>query len=223
MTRRVHIAIDGPVAAGKGTIASILAQKLNILYIDTGAMYRAVALLAQQSDVDWADQEAVISLIKNHAITAQKPHDGTHGCDIMVDGDRVTDHLRTPQMSKGASIVAKHPKVREYLVAIQQKIAKDKSVVMEGRDITSVVLPDADYKIYLTAEPETRAKRRHIQEVAKDPSVTYEEILKQTIDRDKRDTKRTSSPLTIVEDAIVVDTTDMNIEQVVEHIERIIK
>lgn len=208
----MQIAIDGPVAAGKGTVAYLLAKKLGILYIDTGAMYRAVALISIKNNISLENEKDILKLLKKTKIELKMPR------SVYVNGIDVSNEIRTPQISQGSSKVAVLPRIRKYLVDLQKKIADDKSVVMEGRDITTVVMPNADLKIYLTATPEVRAKRRLLQLKEQSIEKSFEEILKETLERDKRDSTRKTDPLTITKDSWVLDTTNLTIDQVVDKI-----
>lgn len=223
MTNAVfQIAIDGPVAAGKGTVSRLVAERLGFIYIDTGAMYRVAALLAMRAGVDWAEEEKIAQIIDKAYIDLHQPEgeekDGRL-TTVLVDGEDVSWKIRTEEASKGSSAVAKLAKVRQVLVKKQQYIAKQNSVVMEGRDITFRVLPQADLKIYLTASSEERAKRRHKELQMRGEDVKYEDILTDLINRDKQDMGRVVDPLQIVAGAWVLDTTGKKIEQVVGEIE----
>jgi cytidylate kinase len=214
-----HIAIDGPVAAGKGTVAKLVAQRLELLYVDTGAMYRLTALLAMSLGINLSDEDAIVEALRPTKIEMRNPQgdekDGRLSTVLLNDED-VSWKIRTPEVSQGSSKVAVLKKVREFLVAKQQQIAEHQDVVMEGRDITYKVLPEADLKIYLTASDTTRAKRRmmDLQKTGKD--VTFEEVYRELIERDKRDMERSVDPLQIVPDAWVLDTSELSIEQVVD-------
>lgn len=214
-----QIAIDGPVAAGKGTVARLVASRLNFLYVDTGAMYRATALLAKENNVDLTNETSVADLVSKHSMMLRRPtEDETDGRQITVllDDQDVSWAIRTEESSVGASIVAQHAQVRKELVKKQKEIASKTSVVMEGRDITFRVLPDAQLKIYLDASIETRAKRRHQELLARGVDTTFEQVYKDTSDRDKRDMERSVDPLHIEKTAWVLDSTNLEIEEVVE-------
>jgi cytidylate kinase len=207
----MKIAIDGPAGSGKSTIAKDIAKRLNIIYVDTGAMYRAITLkLLDKKENEYED------ILKETKIEFK---DG----NIYLDDVDVSNKIRTNEISKKTSELSKNPMIRKYLVALQQDMAKKESVVMEGRDIASVVIPDADYKFFLTATPEERAKRRFLQLKEKDNSLTYEEVLKDLKIRDKNDTSREVSPLTKAEDAIVIDSTDLDYEETISKILSYIK
>jgi len=219
MSKYFHIAIDGPVAAGKGTISRLVAQRLGFLYVDTGAMYRTTALLAQKNKIDLTDEPQVVALVKKAKMEMRNPkkkeQDGRL-TTVILDGEDISWQIRTEEVSSGASKVAILPQVRVELVAKQQEIARNQNVIMEGRDITYRVLPNADLKIYLTASDVVRAKRRHLELQTKGVDISFEEVYQELLVRDDRDTKRSVDPLQIVEDAWVIDTSDLSIENVVE-------
>lgn len=220
MKKHLTIAIDGPAGAGKSTIAKILAQKLNINYLDTGAMYRALALKVLKSKIDPKDREGVIKSLEKTDI--QVLYRGKQQI-ILLDGEDVTDKIRTPEVSKTASDVAVIPEVRLKLVEIQRKIASEIPLVVDGRDIGTFVLPDASYKFFLTAAVEERAKRRwkEMQEAGK--LDTLENVMEDIKQRDLNDSNRSFAPLKKAEDAILIDTTHLSIEQVVNKILELIE
>jgi cytidylate kinase len=213
-----HVAIDGPVSAGKGTISRLVAEKLGFLYVDTGAMYRMVVLLAQQNGVDVNDEAGLVSLIQQSKMEMHNPSsaelDGRL-ITVMLNGEDVSWKIRTQEVSGLVSSVARLAEVRKILVHKQQEIAQGQDVVMEGRDITYRVLPDAALKIYLTADETARAKRRHLQLEMRGELVSLEEVLQQIKERDRIDTSRAADPLKIIPEAWVVDTTDLDIDAVV--------
>ena len=213
-----QIAIDGPVAAGKGTVSRLVAEKLGFLYIDTGAMYRMAALLGLRNKIDLNNEAELVPLVIRAKIKMRNPtkeeSDGRL-TTVFLEGEDVSWVIRTEEVSKGASQVAVHPKVREVLVKKQQEIAKQQNVVMEGRDITHKVLPQANIKIYLTANEIVRTTRRHFDLLNKGIDVEFEEVRQDLLARDKRDEERTIDPLQIVPDAWVIDTSDLRIDQVV--------
>ncbi|AUG57555.1 MAG TPA: (d)CMP kinase [Ruminiclostridium sp.] len=214
--RKISIAIDGPAGAGKSTIAKIISKKLGILYLDTGAMYRAVALKAINENIDTLDKEKLSKLVENIDIEIVYANDEQK---IFLDGKDVSSLIRTPEVSIGASNVATIPDVRIKMVELQRKIASENSVVMDGRDIGSYVLPDAEVKIFLNADVRERAKRRYLEEKAKNTKdITFEEVLKDIEYRDKNDSSRSFAPLTKALDAIEVDTTNMSVDEVVNTI-----
>ncbi len=219
MADSFHIAIDGPVAAGKGTISRLVADRLGYLYVDTGAMYRVVALLGLRNEVPLENEAKLVELLQKTEIDMRNPNEGEKDgrlTTVLINGEDVSWAIRTEQVSKGASIVAAHPEVRRVLVEKQQIIARQKDVVMEGRDITYRVLPDAQMKIYLTAGDTVRAKRRHVQLLTKGTDISFEEVYTQLLQRDQQDMSRSTDPLKIVPDAWLIDTSDLSIEQVVE-------
>lgn len=216
-----RIAIDGPVAAGKGTVARILAERLRWLYVDTGAMYRTAALLALRAGIPLDDAQAVAALVRDTTIIMHNPvaaeRDGRL-TTIKVNDEDISWKIRTEAASRGASLVATHTEVRKALVRKQQDIAASQNVVMEGRDITFRVLPDADLKIYLTATVAERARRRHLQLMQRGEDVSLRKVLTELRKRDARDTSRTVDPLQVVPGAWKLDTTDLEINDVVEKI-----
>ena len=208
---KINIAIDGPGAAGKSTIAKCLAKKLNYVHLDTGAMYRSTAYKALQNHICLED--AVCKMLEHTKI--QLLMDGS----ILLDGEDVSDKIRTNEISLAASLVSKLANVRRMLVASQQEMAKEKGFIMDGRDIGTVVLKDAEVKIYMTATPMARAKRRYDQNIAKNiPTGSIEEIAKEIAERDLQDMTRANSPLKKADDAVEIDTSDMSIEEVTERI-----
>lgn len=221
-----RIAMDGPVAAGKGTVARLVANRLNFLYVDTGAMYRMVAYLALQEKVSLDDENALVRLIEKSSMKMHNPtteeKDGRL-TTVILNGEDVSWKIRTEQVGAGSSKVAQYPKVRQALVKQQQKIAQQQNVVMEGRDITFRVLPDAELKIFLTASDVVRAKRRYLELQTRGQDVEFEAVYKDLLERDQRDTGRAVDPLHITDDAWVVDTSDLDIEKVVDMIEARVK
>ena len=213
----IIIAIDGPAGSGKGTLAKALAEKLNLVNIDTGATYRCVALKAIRNNVKLEDEEGIIDIAKN--IDIDLLEDGT----VLMDGEDVTKEIRSKEVTLIVSQVSGIVKVREQMVEVQRKIAQGKSVVMEGRDITTVVFPNADYKFYLDASIETRAKRRYQENQEKGIDMTYEEILENIKARDYNDMHKEVGSLTRTKDQIYIDTTNMTVEEEVSFVEKIIK
>lgn len=210
---RINIAIDGPSAAGKSTIAKLLASKLGYIHLDTGAMYRCTSLKAVRSGIPVEDEAGLVKMLKETDI--QLTPDGK----VFLDGEDVSKAIRTDENSLAASRVSKHPGVRQELVKRQQEMAAKKGFIMDGRDIGTVVLKDAEVKIFMTASPEARAKRRYDQNIANGIETgTVEEIAEEIRQRDYEDTHRAASPLTKAEDAVELDTSDLRIEQVVETI-----
>lgn len=210
-----NVAIDGPAGAGKSTIAKQIARKLGYIYVDTGAMYRAMAYYLIQNQVDAADQEAIAAACQ-HADISICYQDGEQV--VLLNGENVNAYLRTEAVGNMASVSSVVPEVRKKLVELQQKLARETNVVMDGRDIGTVVLPDADVKVYLTASVETRAKRRFLELQEKGEPADLAKIAADIEDRDYRDMHRDISPLCQAEDATLVDSSDMTIDQVVERI-----
>ena len=214
-----QIAIDGPVAAGKGTVSRLLAEKLNFLYVDTGAMYRAAALLAIQNNIDFDQEDKIVTLIAQSTLEMRNP-EGDKEADgrlttLILNGKDVSWAIRTTKCSDGASKVATLAKVRQILVEKQKKIAETQNVVMEGRDITFKVLPDADLKIFLTADLEIRAKRRHLQYLTKGIDKSIEEVIKEVQERDQRDMTRKIDPMHPTADSWILDSSHLSVEVVV--------
>ena len=210
-----NVAIDGPAGAGKSTIAKQIARRLGYIYVDTGAMYRAMAYYLIQNQVDAADQEAIAAACQ-HADISICYQDGEQV--VLLNGENVNSYLRTEAVGNMASVSSVVPEVRKKLVELQQKLARETDVVMDGRDIGTVVLPDADVKVYLTASVETRAKRRFLELQEKGEPADLAKIAADIEDRDYRDMHRDISPLRQAEDATLVDSSDMTIDQVVERI-----
>jgi len=210
------IAIDGPVGAGKSTVAKLVARKLSYLYVDTGAMYRAVALKALRLGMDINDPIVMAMLAEATDIQLQQQGDGS--VRVFLDGEDVTEAIRTPEVSEASSIVSAHEGVRKVLAERQKAMAELGGVVMEGRDIQTVIAPDAEVKIFLTASLEERAKRRWLELQQKGISVSYEEVLQEVKERDERDKTRAIAPLRKAPDAVEIDTTGMTPEEVAEKI-----
>lgn len=209
------IAIDGPAGAGKSTIAKRIARRRNVIYVDTGAMYRAMALYLIHSQVDPDDTDAIADACRYADISIEY-RDGEQV--VLLNGENVNAYLRTEEVGNMASVSSAVPQVREKLVELQQALAAKTDVVMDGRDIGTVVLPDADVKVYLTASSRTRAQRRFLELSEKGIACDLDEIEKDIIDRDYRDMHREHSPLRQAEDAVLVDSSDMTIDEVVERI-----
>lgn len=219
MSQFFHIAIDGPVAAGKGTVSRLVAEKLGFLYVDTGAMYRMTALLGLENKVDLNDEDKLVDLLEKTSMEMRNPNEDEKDgrlTTVFMNGEDVSWKIRTQEVSQGASIVAVHPLVRKILVKKQQQIAESQNVIMEGRDITFKVLPQAQLKIFLTANDTVRAKRRHQQLLVKGIDAKFEDVYKELKERDERDLSRDTDPLHIVADAWVIDTSDLSIEKVVD-------
>ncbi len=205
------IAIDGPSASGKGTVAEKVAETLGFHYLDSGALYRVVAFAAYRDNVEWNQADALGALAKNLAVEFK------HG-DIFLEGDRITEAVRSEEMSRGASEVAVHPPVRQALFALQQSFRKAPGLVADGRDMGSVVFKDAALKIFLTASVETRAERRFKQLANKGVSANYDQILADLQARDLRDSQRSAAPLLQTPDALLLDTTQRTIDDAVEFV-----
>ena len=214
MTAR-QIAIDGPAGAGKSTVAKITADRLGYLYIDTGAMYRAAALLALEQGVAFDDAPALAELVRTNEIDLQP---APSGCRVLLNGRDVSADIRLPEVGNAASPVSAVPEVRELLVARQQELAKARPVVMDGRDIGTVVLPEAECKIFLTASTRVRALRRANELRLKGLPIDLEQVEREIEERDRRDSTRAVSPLRQAEDAVLLDSSDMGIEEVVSRI-----
>ncbi len=214
----LQIAIDGPVGAGKSVTANLLAKRLGIIYVYTGAMYRAVGYAASVHNIDWFNEQAVYELVKKTKIELRPTTHIGRFCDVFVNNEDVTEQLFTPKASEGSSAVATLPSIRRQMVEMQKEIADDKAVVMEGRDITTTVLPKADLKIYMTADIELRAQRRLRDLQNKGFDKSLEDVLQETKDRDYQDSHRSADPLQIVKDAWVLDTTNLTIENTIEAI-----
>ena len=209
----MHIAIDGPSGAGKSTIAKALARDLGCIYLDTGAMYRTVGLLAKRSGIDTKDDAALEKMIKGADIRVTMTENGQH---MVLNGEDVESLIRNEEIGMAASDVAVCPSVRREMVRLQQAIAADNDVVMDGRDIGTRMLPNAEYKFFLTASPEVRAKRRFDELVKKGMVVVYEDVLEDVKARDLQDTTRKESPLTLAPDATEVQTDDLTADEVVQ-------
>ena len=205
------IAIDGPSGAGKSTLAKRLAQKLGFLYVDTGAIYRTVGLAALRRGVDAADGPAVTALLPGLTITVAYGEDGLQ--HMFLNGEDVTAEIRRNEVSACASKAASIPAVRGFLLEMQRRIAQENSVIMDGRDIGTVVLPQADLKIFLTAAPEERAQRRWKELLERGQRVELDQVLAEVMERDRRDSERETSPLRRAEDAVLADTTGLDLEE----------
>lgn len=210
-----NIAIDGPAGSGKSTVARRLAEEYGILYLDTGAMYRACAVRVLEAGVSPEDEVAIVDLMRSTKLDVVYEN-GVQ--KTLLDGRDVSEEIRRPPVSMAASAVSKHPSVRMHLVEKQREIAGKTSCVLDGRDIGTFVLPDADFKFFLTARPEVRAKRRYDELVAKGVTVDFEELKAEIVRRDEQDSTRAVAPLKQAEDALLVDTSDMTVEEVVAFI-----
>lgn len=216
----INIAIDGPAGAGKSTIARSLAAKLGYIYVDTGALYRAVGVNAMRAGLDTKNAEQVTSILGSTKVSLRFV-DGEQR--VFLGDEDVSLAIRTPEASMAASNVSAIPSVREFLFDLQRNIAKENNCLMDGRDIGTVVLPDAQVKIFLTASAQVRAKRRYDELLAKGMKAEYNEVLEEMIQRDYQDSHRAIAPLKQADDAVLVDTSEMNLEQVLEALETIVK
>ena len=214
-TKKIAIAIDGPAGAGKSSISKLVANELGYLYIDTGAMYRGVTWAVLDSHVDVKNQKDVESLLPSLDLTLEPT---ANACKVFVKGQDVTDLIRQQQINENVSTIASYKGVREYLVERQQAMAAVGGVILDGRDIGSVVLPKAELKIYLTASVDARAKRRWLEVQGTSNEQSLEDIKNNVESRDEMDKNRDESPLVCVEDAIVVDSSNMTFDETVEHI-----
>ena len=214
-TKKIAIAIDGPAGAGKSSISKVVANELGYLYIDTGAMYRGVTWAVLDSHVDVKNQKDVESLLPSLDLTLEPT---ANACKVFVKGHDVTDLIRQQQINENVSTIASYKGVREYLVERQQAMAAVGGVILDGRDIGSVVLPKAELKIYLTASVDARAKRRWLEVQGTSNEQSLEDIKNNVESRDEMDKNRDESPLVCVEDAIVVDSSNMTFDETVEHI-----
>ena len=221
MAKTISIAIDGPAGAGKSTIAKRLAKELGFYYVDTGAIYRTVAYFMDLLGVAPKDIDGISRYIDELTIEIEYDEDGLQ--HMIMNGMDVTDDIRTPDISQKASLVSAHAVVRDMLLDMQRDVAKKHNVIMDGRDIGTVVLPRADVKIFLTASPEVRAERRTKELLAKGQKAVYETVLKEIIQRDYQDTHRPIAPLKMCRDSIKLDTSDMNLEEAVAAMREIIE
>ena len=219
-THKIAVAVDGPAGAGKSSISKIVAKKLGYLYIDTGAMYRSVTWAVLHNHIDVNNQKAVEALLPDLDLTMEASDDS---CKVFIAGQDVTDFIRTPQVNNAVSIVASYKGVRQYLVERQRLMAEAGGVILDGRDIGSVVLPNAELKIYLTASVEARAMRRYLEVKGTSNEQTLEDIKDSVMQRDDMDKNRKESPLIQVEDAVLVDSSDMTFDETVEHILHLIQ
>lgn len=215
----IRIAIDGPSGSGKSTLAKAVAKELGIIYVDTGALYRTVGYHVYQSGKDPHDVNEVESLLPNIRIEL-KYENGVQ--KVILNGEDLGDKIRMPEMSMYASAVSTIPAVRAFLLEMQKSIAKENSVVMDGRDIGTVIIPDADLKIFLTASNETRAKRRTLELQSKGIDASYEDVLSDMTERDKQDKNRDIAPAVPAEDAIIFDNSVMSVEESLNEIVRLV-
>lgn len=209
------VAIDGPVGSGKGTLSIELAKELNALYLYTGGMYRALALACLRGNINLNNKDSVLSVLGSISIDVKT---ASSGPQIFLNNEDVTEELFNPEVANAVPITSAIPQVREKMVAIQKELIKNKRAVVEGRDIATVVAPNAELKVYLTADVQTRAKRRYEQFKDKGIDKSFDEVLADTKRRDDLDTHREASPLTIVDDAYIIDTTSDTISDTVEKV-----
>lgn len=215
----IKIALDGPAGAGKSTVAKAVARELGIVYIDTGAMYRTAALFAIRNGIDIKNErEKLISRLDDIKMDILYTDNGQK---MMLSGEDVSDKIRTEEVSMGASNIAVIPEVRLKLVDMQRELSKSKSVIMDGRDIGTYVLPDAELKVFLTASPECRAERRYKENIEKGMECNLSDILEDIKKRDKNDSEREFAPLKCADDAVLVDSTDMTLDEVIKTIKNL--
>ncbi|MDO4540686.1 MAG: (d)CMP kinase [Syntrophomonadaceae bacterium] len=211
----MHIAIDGPAGAGKSTVARLLARRLNYIYVDTGSMYRAVTLRALQSGVELEEGSALTELARRTAIDFVV---GENAQRVLCDGEDVTEAIRSPQVSASVSKAAARPELRAVMVAKQRAVAQERDVVMDGRDIGEVVLPQADYKFFITADINTRSRRRQLEMTAQGYTVDQAEVKRDLEQRDNMDASRPVGALKLLPDSIVINTSDLSVDEVLEQI-----
>lgn len=216
----MNIAIDGPAGAGKSTLSRMLADRLGFVYVDTGALYRAVGLFSIRNGVSPQDADNVCRLLPSIRLELAFSQEGQR---VLLCGEDVSSAIRAPEISKAASQVSAIPAVRAFLLDLQKDMAKECDVVMDGRDIGTVVLPDAELKIFLTATPEDRAQRRHAELCEKGVDISYERVLAEVKERDEQDTGRKVAPLRAAEDAVIVDTTGYELDRSLERLFAIAK
>ncbi|WP_312940921.1 (d)CMP kinase [Oscillibacter sp.] len=209
--KNVSIAIDGPSGAGKSTLARALAKKKGYLYVDTGAIYRTIGYYVHRCGVDPADAAVVLRRLPQAKVELRRSEDETQR--MFLNGEDVSEEIRLPEVSKYASVVSAYPEVRAYLLEMQRELARNHNVVMDGRDIGTVVLPDADVKIFLTASVEIRAKRRYLELSERGTPEALDQVYSEIVQRDWDDSHRAAAPLRQAEGAVVVDTTALNFQE----------
>lgn len=219
--KSIAVAIDGPSGAGKSTIARAVASHLGFVYVDTGAMYRTIGLAVYRAGVQLGETEKILPVLDTGLNVSLQYQDGVQ--HVLLNGEDVSDLIRTPQMSKYASFVSAVPAVRAFLLDTQREMARTHSVIMDGRDIGTVILPDAKVKIFLTASPEARARRRFIELQQKGEQMSYEDILTNMLQRDHDDETRAAAPLRQAKDAVLVDTSDLTLEQSIQAVETVVR
>jgi len=211
MSRFKSVALDGPAGAGKSTLAKKIARHFGFIYVDTGALYRSIGLYAFRSGVDSLDKKNVVALLPKIKLEMEYDKNGVQR--MFLNTEDVTDAIRIPEISKYASDVSAMPEVREFLLEMQRDMAVRYDVIMDGRDIGTVVLPTAGLKIFITADTDTRARRRYLELIDKGVSTTFDEVKAAMIERDKNDSERDTAPLKAADDAVVLDTTELNFEE----------
>lgn len=221
MKRFYSVAIDGPAGAGKSTLAKVVARELGFMYVDTGAIYRTVGYHMHLMGIGPKDVDGITRLIDDVNLRLEYAADGVQ--HMILNGADVTDEIRTPEMSVIASKISTHAVVRDFLLEVQREVARNNNVIMDGRDIGTVVLPKADVKIFLTASSAVRAKRRFEELQVKDPQIRYEDVLRDLERRDYQDSHRALAPLKCAPDAIRLDTGKMNLQQSIDAVKTIIK
>lgn len=219
--KNVSIAIDGPSGAGKSTLARALAKEKGYLYVDTGAIYRTIGCYVLRCGVNPADEAEVLRLLPQAKVELRRGEEETQR--MILNGEDVSEEIRFPEVSKYASVVSAYPGVRAYLLEMQRELARNHSVVMDGRDIGTVVLPDADVKIFLTASVEIRAKRRYLELSERRTPETLEQVRSEIVQRDWDDSHRAASPLRQAEDAVAVDTTEMNFQESLAALSKVVE
>ena len=220
MSNVINVAIDGPAGAGKSTVARAAAKEIGFIYVDTGALYRAVGVNALRKGIDTKDKAAVAASLADISVDLVFENGEQK---VLLNGENVSAEIRTPPASMAASVVSAVPEVRAFLFDLQRDIAKRNSCIMDGRDIGTVVLPDAKVKIFLTASPEERATRRYKELVEKGTDVKYEDVLAELIERDYNDSHREIAPLKPAEDGVILDTTGLSLEESIASIVKIVK
>jgi len=216
----ISVAIDGPSGAGKSSISKTVAKNLGFIHVDTGALYRALAYTAIKNSVNLSDEISLKNLLKTTNVKI-KHINGVQS--VFVNDEDVTGKIRTEEVSMGASNISKIPIIRDFLLGLQRKIAEENNVVMDGRDIATVVLPNADVKIFLTASPEKRAERRYKELLEKDKNIVYNDIIEDIIKRDYQDEHREIAPLKAAADSVLVDTSDLSFDESVQKITEVIE
>ncbi len=214
-SRKINIAIDGPAGAGKSTIARRVAERLEYIYVDTGAMYRAVTLATMRAQIDLEDDESLVRMVKSQHIHLVP---GLHGQKVYLNGEDVTERIRSSEVTALVSRVSAIEAIREHLVRLQRAMSDSKGVVMDGRDIGTKVMPDAEVKVFLTASVRVRAERRYLELRGKQPGITVESLMQSMEERDRMDMERAISPLKQAVEAVVIDSSEQSIEEVVEAI-----